>query len=126
VKVLIVDDSRVMRMIVGRTLRQAGYDHTDIIEAANGLDALDAVATHAPDLVLSDWNMPDLDGVELLRTLRERGDRTPFGFVTSQSSYGMRMVAMAAGASFLISKPFSDEAFRTAIGSVFASSGGAA
>ncbi len=111
-------------MIVGRTLRQAGYDNVEVIEAANGLDALDAVSAHLPDLVLSDWNMPELNGIEFLRCLRERGDQTPFGFVTSEGSYDMRMVAMAAGAAFLISKPFSDEAFRDAIGSVYVSSRG--
>jgi two-component system, chemotaxis family, chemotaxis protein CheY len=114
-KILIVDDSRVMRSIVARTLRQAGYDDHDVVQAANGVEALDVMADEAPDLVLCDWNMPEMTGIELLSTLRGQGDTTPFGFVTSEGSGQMRERAEAAGALFLIAKPFTAEAFAEAL-----------
>ncbi len=113
-KVLVADDSRVMRQIVIRTLRQAGYDW-DVVEAPDGAAALDMVEQERPVLVLSDWNMPEMTGIELLRALRERGDETPFGFVTSEGSTEMREQADAAGALFLIAKPFTADTFRDTI-----------
>ena len=111
-KILIVDDSRVMRQIVTRTLRQAGFAGHELVEAANGVEGLAAVAQHDPDLVLSDWNMPEMDGIDLLAALRSRGDATPFGFVTSEGSSEMVGRAEAAGAMFVITKPFTAEGFR--------------
>jgi two-component system chemotaxis response regulator CheY len=117
-KILVADDSKVMRQIVARTLRQAGYGGHDIVEAENGRDALDKVQTEAPDLVLSDWNMPEMNGIDCLVALRAAGNQTPFGFVTSEGSDEMRARATAAGASFLIAKPFTPEAFDEALRSV--------
>jgi two-component system chemotaxis response regulator CheY len=114
-KILIADDSRVMRQIVTRTLRQAGYDSHELVEAADGREALQKVASEAPDLVLSDWNMPGMTGYELLQSLRGTGQDVPFGFVTSEGSPDMRDMAAAAGALFLIAKPFTAEAFREAL-----------
>ena len=117
-KILVADDSRVMRQIVIRTLRQAGYDGHDVIEAANGREALDLVGAEAPDLVLSDWNMPEMTGIECLRALRASGSAVPFGFVTSEGSEEMRAVAESGGALFLIAKPFGPEAFEAALAPV--------
>ncbi|MGN6242582.1 MAG: response regulator [Motilibacteraceae bacterium] len=117
-KILIADDSRVMRQIVTRTLRQAGFDGHDLVEAENGRVALDVVGAEAPDLVLSDWNMPEMSGLELLQALRARGEQVPFGFVTSEGSPDMREKAEAAGAMFLIAKPFTADTFRDALSPV--------
>lgn len=114
-RLVVVDDSRVMRQIVIRTLRQAGFEGLDITEAVDGADALDTIEAEGPDLVLSDWNMPNMTGIELLRTLRSTGNDVPFGFVTSEGSEEMRGVAEDAGALFLIAKPFTPEAFREAL-----------
>jgi two-component system chemotaxis response regulator CheY len=111
-KIVVADDSRVMRQIVIRTLRQAGYAGMDIVEAVDGADAFEKFLEHAPDLVLSDWNMPNMTGIELLRKLRGAGHPVPFGFVTSEGSAEMRSTAEQAGAQFLIAKPFTAEAFR--------------
>jgi two-component system, chemotaxis family, chemotaxis protein CheY len=111
-KILIADDSRVMRQIVTRTLRQAGYDGHDLVEAADGAQAYDAAVNEKPDLVLSDWNMPEMTGVEVLRKLRANGVDVAFGFVTSEGTPEMRKAAEDAGALFLITKPFTAEAFR--------------
>lgn len=110
-KLLIVDDSRAMRMIVKRTLNQAGYGGHEIIEASNGVEALEAIEQHTPDVVLSDYNMPEMNGGELLRELRSRGNETPFGFITSESSVENREMAEEHGASFMLTKPFTPESF---------------
>ncbi|MGQ0632586.1 MAG: response regulator [Sporichthyaceae bacterium] len=117
-KVLIVDDSKVMRQIVSRTLRQAGYDHVDVVEAADGKQAYDVVHAESPDLVLSDWNMPEWTGIELLRNLRSGGNTVAFGFVTSEGTAEMRETAAAAGALFLVAKPFTAEVFAEALAPV--------
>ena len=117
-KVVIADDSRVMRQIVLRTLRQAGFAHHEFVEASDGAEALDKIQEHEAELVLSDWNMPNKTGIELLRALRAQGNAVPFGFVTSEGSEEMRAVAAQAGAMFLIAKPFTPEAFEDALGAV--------
>jgi two-component system chemotaxis response regulator CheY len=111
-KILIADDSRVMRQIVTRALRQAGFGHHDVVEVVNGRELYDATTAQRPDLVLSDWNMPEMTGVEVLRALRADGIEVPFGFVTSEGTPEMRDAAKAAGALFLIAKPFTADAFR--------------
>ncbi|MCB0906511.1 MAG: response regulator [Nocardioidaceae bacterium] len=113
-RILIADDSNVMRQIVKRTLRQAGYD-ADITEAGNGREALEAVKASTPDLVLSDWNMPEMTGIDLLNALRAAGNAVPFGFITSESSDEMRAKATSAGAKFLVTKPFTPDSFREAL-----------
>jgi len=114
-KVVLADDSRVMRQIIVRTLRQAGWHDWQIVQAGDGAEALALVLECEPELVLSDWNMPNLSGIDLLRTLRLRGYRTPFCFVTSEGSAEMRELAQAAGAFALIAKPFTADSFREAL-----------
>jgi two-component system chemotaxis response regulator CheY len=111
-KILIVDDSRVMRQIVVRTLRQAGFAGHELVEASNGVEGLAAVTDEQPELVLSDWNMPEMTGIDMLAALRAQGQQVPFGFVTSEGSPEMVSRAEAAGAMFVITKPFTPEGFR--------------
>ncbi|UDY24076.1 response regulator [Nocardioides sp. Kera G14] len=110
-KIIVADDSRVMRQIIIRTLRQAGMSGHDIVEAENGRDCLDKVVVEKPDLVLSDWNMPEMNGIDCLQALRSAGNEVKFGFVTSEGSDDMRARASQAGALFLIAKPFTAETF---------------
>ncbi len=114
-KILIVDDSRAMRMIVRRTLRQAGYEDHVVVEAASGMEALDSVRGAGLDLVLCDWNMPEMSGLDVLETLKREGIPVKFGFVTSESSAEMRARAMQAGADFMVSKPFTPEALKSVL-----------
>ena len=116
-RILIVDDSRAMRMIVARTLKQSGHTG-EISEAADGAEALVAIKADRPDLVLCDWNMPQLNGIELLAALRAEGIDVPFGFVTSESTGEMREQAILAGSRFVIAKPFTPDTFTQAIGPV--------
>jgi two-component system chemotaxis response regulator CheY len=110
-RLVVADDSTVMRRIVIRTLRQAGFD-ADITECADGRAAYEAALSEEPDLVLSDWNMPEMTGIESLRAIRAAGSTVLFGFVTSEGSDAMRAEADAAGAAFLITKPFTPDTFR--------------
>ncbi|MBI4944695.1 MULTISPECIES: response regulator [unclassified Kineosporia] len=110
-KILVADDSKAMRMIVVRTLRQAGLGGHDIIEAEDGKQAYEIARAQNVDLVLSDWNMPEMTGIELLKALRSSGSEVPFCFVTSEGSDEMREQASQAGAMGLIAKPFTSDAF---------------
>jgi two-component system chemotaxis response regulator CheY len=117
-KILVVDDSKAMRMIVRRTLRQAGMDHHEVQEAGDGAEGLALTRSWRPDLILSDWNMPNLNGIDFLRAVRAESLTTNFGFVTSESTSDMRQLAMDAGALFLIGKPFDATSFKDALGAV--------
>ena len=116
-KILIVDDSRAMRLIVMKTLREAGYGGHDLSEAEDGAKALEAIKGDKPDLILCDWNMPNMTGAELLQALSDEGIETTFGFVTTEATQDMKDTATELGASFLISKPFTPESFRAALDS---------
>ena len=114
-KILIVDDSRVMRMLVRRTLRQANIGEHDYEEADNGADALEKLKAFSADLILSDWNMPSMDGPSMLEAIRASGnDTVKVGFVTSQSSAEARERLRQAGAAFLVTKPFTPEDMESA------------
>lgn len=113
--ILIVDDSKAMRLIVRRTLRQAGFGEFEVQEAANGVEALEAIGKAPPALVISDWNMPEMSGIELLRELNARKAGVRFGFVTTEGTPDMRAMADEAGALFLIAKPFTPEQFESAL-----------
>ncbi len=118
-KIMIVDDSKAMRMIVRRHIDSAGLPDAEIVEAANGQEALDLIHQDAPDLIFSDWNMPEMNGIDLLRALRAEGSEVRFGFVTSESQPHMKDVALDAGALFLIVKPFSADDFKAILERVF-------
>ncbi|MEO0321540.1 MAG: response regulator [Myxococcota bacterium] len=112
--VLIVDDSKAMRLIVKRTLRQAGLGDLTVHEAENGRDALNKLDDASPDLILSDLNMPEMNGMELLREIRASGSKVRFGLVTSEGSTDVRSAALDAGANFMVVKPFTADSFKAA------------
>ncbi len=117
-KVLHVDDSKAMRMIVQRTIKQAGFEGLTFVEAENGVQALEVIEAEKPDVVFSDWNMPEMNGIELLRKLREDGNQITLGFITSESNPETRKEAMDAGATFVITKPFTPESFQQVLEAV--------
>ena len=114
-KILIVDDSKAMRMIIKRILRQTEIGDHSTVEAENGREGLKQLENENPDLVISDWNMPEMDGIEFLKTVRESGNNIKFGFITTQGSEKMRNIATQSGANFLIAKPFTPESFEHSI-----------
>ena len=111
VSVLIVDDSSVMRKIVGRSLRQAGLDLVQVLEASNGSEALSLARENPLDLILSDINMPLMDGLEFVRQLRgiESAQHTPVVMITTEAGEGHVVQALSLGASGYIRKPFTPE-----------------
>ena len=115
-KILIVDDSTAMRMIVKKTLRLAGFEGHDITESDDGAKALASIKASKPDLVLSDWNMPNMTGLQLLEALMGEKVKVTFGFITTEATPDMRAKAIGAGAKFLISKPFTPESFKEQLG----------
>jgi two-component system chemotaxis response regulator CheY len=114
-KLLIVDDSKAMRMIVRRALRQANIVEHSVDEASNGQEALEKLQGGGFDLVLADWNMPQMNGIDLLKAVKSAGLQVHFGFVTSEGTGDIRGVAMENGAEFLIVKPFTPEAIHDAL-----------
>jgi len=113
-KVLVVDDSKVMRLIVMRTLRQAGFA-CEVKEAADGKQALEAIRKEPPDLVLSDWNMPEMSGIELLEALRAEGSPVKVGFVTTEGTAGAGF--LAAPDRFFVSSLVDDQ--NAEVGGIF-------
>ncbi len=110
-RVLIVDDSSVMRKIVGRSLRQAGLDVLQVLEASNGSEALSLARENPLDLILSDINMPLMDGLEFVKQLRaiESTQRTPVVMITTEAGEAHVVQALSLGASGYIRKPFTPE-----------------
>ncbi len=108
-------------MIVRRELRKAGYD--DVVEAENGAAALETINDGGVDLVLSDFNMPVMSGMDLLTSLRASGNHIAFGFVTSESGTDVRARALEVGASFVITKPFTSDDLDEQIGPVLNAGG---
>jgi two-component system chemotaxis response regulator CheY len=111
VRALIVDDSSVMRKIVERCLRQAGLDALVVLEAGTGVEALELLRTAKVDLVLTDINMPSMDGLELVRQIRAQdlARGVPVVMITTESSEEHVKEAIQAGARGYIRKPFTAE-----------------
>ena len=111
IRTLIVDDSSVMRKIVERALRQAGLDPLVVHEAGSGTEGLDVLKAKQVDLILSDINMPSMDGLEFLRQLRAQNlaPGVPVVMITTESSEEHVKQAILAGAQGYIRKPFTAE-----------------
>lgn len=111
IRVLIVDDSAVMRKIVERSLRQAGIELQEVLEAGNGVEGLAAIQQCAVDLILSDINMPAMDGLEFLQGLRtlDNAKDTPVVMITTEGSESRVVEALTAGARGYIRKPFTPD-----------------
>jgi len=105
-RALVVDDSRAMRSIIRRHLNELGIDVEEAGSGAEALRMLDRIAP--PDVVLLDWNMPEMNGLECLRRLRadEAGTRLPIMMVTTESEMNQVSLALEVGANEYLMKPF--------------------
>lgn len=114
-KCLVVDDSATMRRIVVNALRGIGI--TDIAEAADGREALTRLAEAAADLIITDWNMPVMGGLELVHALRATPAtaRTPILMVTTRGAKEDIVQAIEAGVSNYLLKPFTPQALKEKI-----------
>ena len=121
VKILIVDDMMTMRKIVGKNCKELGF--TDITEANDGVQAWEKITT-APSpfgLIISDWNMPNCTGLDLLKRVRgdSRFGKTPFLLVTAEAEKTQIMEALQSGVDGYVVKPFTGEALRDALQKVY-------
>ncbi len=109
-KALVVDDSRAVRMILAKTLKELGYE---VREAANGREALEVIEAEktAVALVLADWNMPEINGLDLLKQLRQNPElsRLVVIMVTTETELDQMAAALEAGANEYVMKPFTKE-----------------
>ncbi|MCH7958747.1 MAG: response regulator [Candidatus Hydrogenedentes bacterium] len=104
-KALVVDDSSVMRKVVIGALSRA--DITEVDQAADGVEAVNAVKkSDTYDLILMDWNMPNMLGIDAVKAIRELGSTTPIIMVTTEAEKGRVVEALKAGANNYIIKPF--------------------
>lgn len=110
-KVLIVDDSSVMRKIIERALRQSGLNLGDVLEAGNGAEGLAEATKGGLDLILSDINMPVMDGLEFLKKLAnvDAAKGVPVVMITTEGSEARVVEALSAGAKGYLRKPFTPE-----------------
>jgi len=123
-KILLVDDSRTIRNIQKNVLSQLG--HTDIMEAADGLEALSQIGTTRPDLVLIDWNMPNMDGITLVRKIRETDKALPLIMCTTEAEKSRVLEAVKAGVNNYVVKPFTAELLAEKLNATLAKVGVAA
>ncbi len=106
-KTLLIDDSKTMRTIQRSILSQMG--HTEIEEAVDGLDALSKVGGVSPDLLLVDWNMPNMDGLTFVKEYRAKGGSSPIIMVTTESEKSRVIEAIKAGVNNYVIKPFTPD-----------------
>jgi len=114
--VLIVDDSSTMRKIVTRSLRQAGFALDEIYEAGDGIEGLNALGANKVDLILSDINMPNMDGLEFVKAVRAKGSKVPIVMITTEGGEDVINEAISSGASGSIRKPFTPEQLQEKLG----------
>jgi two-component system chemotaxis response regulator CheY len=120
--VLVVDDSAMMRKIIIKNLKESGFDCT-IIEAGDGKEGLDKFQAAGPGtihLVLSDWNMPIMDGLAFVRELRKLDPQKaiPIVMITTEGSADKVKEAVLAGANNYLAKPFTPERFKEKLGKI--------
>lgn len=120
-KVLIVDDFATMRRILKNIMKQIGF--SDITEADNGKNALKILKSQEIDLILCDWNMPEMAGIEVLNTVRADDElkNTPFIMVTAEAQKENILEAVKAGVSSYVVKPFTAETVEQKLQKVFSS-----
>lgn len=120
-KVLIIDDSNTMRKIVSRSLRQAGLDCDVIFEAADGAEALALLENEKVDVILSDINMPNMDGIEFLRIkgAKDNIKAIPVVMITTEAGADILSETRALGSVGNIKKPFTPDQVLEVLGGLF-------
>lgn len=119
-KFLAIDDSPTMRRIVSNTLKRIGYE--DVIEADNGKDALAKLYTEKVDFIITDWNMPEMDGLEFVQSVKADANfqKLPILMITTRGVKEDIVDAMRAGVSSYIVKPFTPQTLKEKIESILA------
>jgi two-component system chemotaxis response regulator CheY len=109
-RVLVADDSGIMRKIIIRSLNSVGV--SDIVEAADGQEAINAYNSNDIDLILTDWNMPNKSGLDVVTEIRGQGSTVPIIMVTTEAQKGQVIAAIQAGVSDYLTKPFEADDLR--------------
>lgn len=109
-KVLVADDSGVMRKIISRSLNAVGV--TDIVEATDGQDAIQKFTEDAFDMILTDWNMPNKSGLDVVTEIRALGSSVPIIMITTEAQKSQVIAAIQAGVNDYLTKPFEAEDLR--------------
>jgi two-component system chemotaxis response regulator CheY len=111
--ILFVEDSPTMRRIIANSLKRLGY--TDIIEAEHGVDALEKIEGKTIDLLVTDWNMPEMNGADLVKNIRAMPEyeTLPIVMITTRGMKDDVMTAMKLGVNGYVIKPFTPEILRT-------------
>ncbi|WP_419765558.1 MAG: response regulator [Arcobacter sp.] len=120
-KILIVDDSSTMRRIIGNVVMQLGIDKEDFDEAEDGVKAWGMLANKQYDVILTDWNMPNMNGLDLVKKVRKEGNHqsTPIIMITTEGGKGEVITALKAGVNNYIVKPFNAEILKEKLDGVF-------
>ncbi|MEA2049923.1 MAG: response regulator [Campylobacterota bacterium] len=112
-RILIVDDSSTMRRIIGNVVQQLGVVKDDFDEAEDGVVAWKLFQEkNNYDVVLTDWNMPNMNGLELVKTIRAKDKKIPIVMITTEGGKGEVITALKAGVNNYIVKPFSAEVLK--------------
>lgn len=117
-KVLIIDDSAVMRKIIQRNIQQSGLIVDEFVEAGDGREGLEKATSHNIDLILCDWNMPNMTGIDFVKALRGSGQKNnvPIVMVTTEGSEAKVEEAKNSGANGYLTKPFTPEQLKSKLG----------
>jgi two-component system chemotaxis response regulator CheY len=120
-KVMVVDDSSVMRQIIKNNLKQLGFELANLLDAEDGEEALGKIGQGGVDLVISDWNMPKMTGIDFLKAVRadDALKELPFLMVTSEADKEKIMEAVQAGVNQYIVKPFNANQLEEKIKEIF-------
>jgi two-component system chemotaxis response regulator CheY len=107
--IITVDDSSTMRRIIKNTLTKLGF--TNVLEAANGVEGLDVLAKNEVDMIITDWNMPEMDGLTFVKTLRSKEEYkdTPILMVTTEAAKEDILTALRSGVNNYVVKPFTPD-----------------
>jgi two-component system chemotaxis response regulator CheY len=118
--ILVVDDSAVMRKIVVKTIKETGLDIENVSEAGNGKEGLEKMKSDSPDIVFSDWNMPEMNGIEMVEAARKefKLKDIPIIMVTTEANIEKIKQARAAGANGYVTKPFTADKMKDKIAQV--------
>lgn len=111
-KILVVDDAAVMRKVLIRELIKLNFSPDDITQASDGLEACKAVQRTQFDLIMMDWNMPNMLGIDAVREIRKIGVETPVLMITTEGERANIIAAIQAGATNYMVKPFTEETFQ--------------
>lgn len=113
-RILIVDDSSTMRRIIGNVVMQLGYSKEDFNEAEDGVKAWKLLGESQYDIILTDWNMPNMNGLDLVKKVRAGGShqKSPIIMITTEGGKGEVITALKAGVNNYIVKPFNAEVLK--------------